>query len=89
MTRQFFVERDGEGWAVRASDGRNTVTVQRYAEQAEAVRIASGANARSLQLAPPARRTPTAAEIRAAFDGLGATPIAGRRWVHHKNQHTD
>jgi len=90
---QFFVELDGNQWAVRATDGRNSVTVRRYAAQEDAVGLAAAANARTLELAPPARRTPTLAQAARLFDGLNATPIVdrnGRRYVvHHRNQHTD
>jgi len=91
---QFFVELDGDQWAVRATDGRNSVTVRRYAAQDDAVGMAAAANARTLELAPPAAKTKTVGQHMAALRReMGVAPIVGKDGrpyaVHHRNQHTD
>lgn len=89
---QFWVVSEEPFWCVRAKCPEAThgwETVKRFRSQDMAVAWAADRNARAMGLKAPVRRTPTAAEIRAVFAGTGAVPIAGRRWVHHRNQHTD
>ena len=90
-TQQFWVVEEAGDWCVRAKNPHSQhgwETVKRTRSRDLAVAWAADRNARAMGLQAPQRRTPTAAEARAAFDGLGATRIASR-WVHHKNQHTD
>ena len=94
-TAQFWVVEEAGQWCVRqrlpAPFGWETV--KRTRSRDLAVAWAADRNARAMGLQAPQRRTPTAAEMKAAFDGLGAQPIvdrSGRRYaVHHRNQHTD
>ena len=96
MTEQFWVVAEGSQWCVRRREPLAThgwETVKRFRSEGLAVAWAADRNARAMGLAAPQRRTPTAAEVKALFDGLDATPIVNRRGdryaVHHRNQHSE
>ena len=95
-TMQFWVIEEAGQWCVRHREplaAHGWETVKRFRSRDHAIAWAADRNARAMGLQAPARRTPTAAEMKALFDGTGATPIVdarGRRYAaHHRNQHTD